>query len=883
MDYVKYTIKYIKIKKKKLDLLEDNPIDLRIGDLVNCWIKRYLRNSVIRQGYLYNYILEFKKIKSNQKQKFLLKDQIQLEKILKKMQSINAFKLISYKNKKIRAWYGLMVTTLKSKLKFNDILNKRYIEKFVMCFFKSLVYCIQSKNDFLSTLVCQLERNISLILNTYDDFNLKIKQANNSNDSDISILKNKIIIKVRNELFTSAVQNDLISVATESLSKLKEEQPTIDLKNYQNKYSDKVVKFSLSKAVAFYMECYVQTVDFKPPMFIKPKKWKVKKKDKKLYYEGGYFNNLYLGSNFDKEKRVELNKSYFTAINYLQEVPLKVNKKYLNYLLRLNVSHLLKEFPVLELESLKSFMIKSKYKTVEVGQLSLLNEICFILYFANLFKDLKLYYPHIHDWRGRTYPNCYPLHFYTKDIWKGLFMFYRNKKKQFKWNDEHLNFLRKNSKNPEEFDEKYKFENTFYSEKDFYVYKSIYYARSLAMIGLDASSSSFQIQGLLILDNDMLKHTNVFSNEIKQDIYRYTSNHLLQNFNINNFKKSFSVENKNEKIQLAAKLPLWSRINITNSLKDELDFSKILFESEEDFLNFYKNNIIGNRELIKQIIMRLGYNQKLNSRIDETYNYIKVNFLKNLNDYNFFFQEFIFNFCYQIENSFFELFMKQALIRKFFIKSVEKIYKNSSKKLDNPPHIIFSLFKGSHKVYQLYYTHDSNSIWIRMPKSSKRFHLRYLIPSKIVSVDKMKTQLATLPNYIQYLDSCILIEFVNLIRKFKINLKTIHDNFITDWDNINKINDFYIYAMQTVLLRKPHPLYTFLEDNNLLGDKELIKLFNEITNFGIDIKILNNLLTTNVWKSDELFDKSINSNKIIDFIYQDIKLKMADNKYILNF
>lgn len=252
----------------------------------------------------------------------------------------------------------------------------------------------------------------------------------------------------------------------------------------------------------------------------------------------------------------------------------------------------------------------------------------------------------------------------------------------------------------------YKYGNTFYSEKDFYTYKSIYNAKSLAMIGLDASSSSFQIQGLLIFDNDMLKYTNVLNNESKLDIYKYTSINFAKNFDFNNFKKPFSIKNKSAIIQEASKFPLWVKINITNNQNYQLDkYDNELFQSEEDFINFYKNNLINDRNLIKQIIMRLGYNQKLNSRINETYKYIQTNYLKSLKDFNFFFNEFIFNFCYQIENSFFELFQKQSYIRKFFIKSVNAIYKEKNK-----TQIIFSLFKGSHKVYQLYLTSDLANI-----------------------------------------------------------------------------------------------------------------------------------------------------------------------------
>lgn len=88
--------------------------------------------------------------------------------------------------------------------------------------------------------------------------------------------------------------------------------------------------------------------------------------------------------------------------------------------------------------------------------------------------------------------------------------------------------------------------------------------------------------------------------------------------------------------------------------------------------------------------------------------------------------------------------------------------------------------------------------------------------------------------------------------------------------------------MQTILLRKPHPLFTFMEDNNLLENKELVQLFNIITNFGIDTKILNNLLSRKL-NSEDLFNELLNSNSNVDIIYNDIKSKMYNNKHILSF
>jgi len=50
---------------------------------------------------------------------------------------------------------------------------------------------------------------------------------------------------------------------------------------------------------------------------------------------------------------------------------------------------------------------------------------------------------------------------------------------------------------------------------------SIYFSPKDAFIGMDASASTFQIQGLLLGDDLMLRLTNVFPSEKKEDIYIY--------------------------------------------------------------------------------------------------------------------------------------------------------------------------------------------------------------------------------------------------------------------------------------------------------------------------------------------------------------------------
>jgi hypothetical protein len=68
-----------------------------------------------------------------------------------------------------------------------------------------------------------------------------------------------------------------------------------------------------------------------------------------------------------------------------------------------------------------------------------------------------------------------------------------------------------------------------FSDKYYYLYKSINFSKKRSMIGLDASSSTFQIQGLLVKDELMLKLSNVLPNEKKQDIYKYVMEYFYEN------------------------------------------------------------------------------------------------------------------------------------------------------------------------------------------------------------------------------------------------------------------------------------------------------------------------------------------------------------------
>src|SRR6202012_5446149 len=107
------------------------------------------------------------------------------------------------------------------------------------------------------------------------------------------------------------------------------------------------------------------------------------------------------------------------------------------------------------------------------------------------------------------YCGSYPLQYYTNKLMKGLFSFTKKKILTDKENVRMITFLRNNSGDIDLFNSNLnKKERIFYSNKHFFNYMSINLDPENAFVGLDASASTFQIQGLLLRDEFMLELTN---------------------------------------------------------------------------------------------------------------------------------------------------------------------------------------------------------------------------------------------------------------------------------------------------------------------------------------------------------------------------------------
>jgi hypothetical protein len=167
-----------------------------------------------------------------------------------------------------------------------------------------------------------------------------------------------------------------------------------------------------------------------------------------MQYEGGYLNNNYLKINIEFNKSIKFKKKFLNAINYLQEIPLRINKNYLKFLLDLDLEAFSKEFQELNKGNIKNYMGGAMNK-LKMEEINIINNICSTLYFAKLYSDKipKFYIPMHYDFRGRVYCSSYPLHFYTMEIFKGLYTFYSKNELAGSAKESFYKFFKANSGN----------------------------------------------------------------------------------------------------------------------------------------------------------------------------------------------------------------------------------------------------------------------------------------------------------------------------------------------------------------------------------------------------------------------------------------------------
>jgi DNA-dependent RNA polymerase len=757
-----------------------------IKNIVNVWEKTFVLKD--KSLPLYKYIKYLKSVDHT-----TLIKQHKLESLLVIKSKSTYLHLLYTKNKIIKKYYKELMYYINNK--FDAIFNRQKIEKNekylsflknnidVIAFhvFEGIAWCVKNQNYYWSSLYSHV---ILYVKNSFKSS----KYATAESIEHANIYKH--FEYTANALMNSAESNKII---------IKEKEE----KNRKNKMS---CIFKFNTELNEYINRIIINVLFKPPMIIKPKPWKKYIKNKIVQYSGGYFSNYFLKLNIDKDKYIKFNNSYISSINYMQEVPLSINQKYLSWIENSNVSLLVKHFN-LNPQDLYNFMEK-KYDAISINNMNILNEILSTLYYAKLFSKFKrIYLPMHYDFRGRLYCTSYPLHYYTADLFRGLYRFSTN----ITINEKKLyDFFLYHSDNPNKFIEIYKKNKEFYSNKHFHLYKAISLAKTSAMVGVDASSSTFQIQGIILKDYLMMELSNVLPNKTKKDIYKYVMSKL-----------SDYILEDNHKLNL-----YMMEINNCHYLKYNVN----VWETTEEF-NSFINKLLKDREVWKAIIMRLGYNQMLKSRTIELTTFITDKFLKCFEGsdknkyYNKWFHRFMWFLAQSLEIVFYQIFPKQLILKKLFSLSAHII----SKRNENIKFCTASSkSENTHIVWQSYYKQKWYDTVYYSKTTKKKYHIAYSV-GDTSQIDIAKTKISTLPNYIQYLDSVLMTTVVNRCKRNKLHIKCIHDNFLAHFKNINLINEFYIDAIINKLLNKEQDvLLAFIESNSLFTDINIFKLYFSI-------------------------------------------------------
>ncbi len=868
--------------KQKINI-EKN--EKKIKDLINIWEKNYIKSD--KTLPLYKYVKYLKSInsitilKQKKLESFLvIKNKVQEDK--KKLH------ILFNQNKTIKKYYYsfkdyitndfdkifLKVKSLKCNI-YNEFLKKN-TDILAFNLFEAISTCIKLKNIYWSTLYSHI---VLYVKKTFK--NSKESTIYKCNYCDIEIIKKEYnkLNKVSLNMYiffnksTKVIDQKLFEYTTNAIINAAEWNGVINRdkieKNTKNNMS---IIFKLNDEISAFLNRILINIMFKPPMILKPKKWKMYKKNKIAQYSGGYYSNFFMKLNIESDKSIKFNKKFLNSINYLQEVSISINIKYLKWIENNNMNLIYNNFNSITVKDVNNFL-DEKFKDISFETLNIINEIVSTLYYAKLFSKFKnIYLPMHYDFRGRIYCSSYPLHYYSTDLFRGLYVFstpHKINEKSF------YDFFLKNTDNKKKFIEIYNKNKQLYSLKDYYLYKSISCSKENSMIGVDASSSAFQIQGLLIKDMLMMKLSNVIPNDHKHDIYKHVMNEFRLYINKNNDLLINYMHEINKEHSNKFTINIWH---------DDTEFNSFMY------------NLLNDREIWKAVIMRLGYNQMIKSRTEELSELIKNKYIKILNFkyndknkyINKYFNKLLWFLSLSIEKVFYDIFPKQKILKKIFSTTASIVTKRN----DEIIFITSTVDKNnSHIVGQLYHKKKWHDIYYYNRTLKKKCHIAFCIDN-ISQVDINKSRISTLPNYIQYLDSVIMSNVVNSCESLKIDIKCIHDNFLIHFKNINKVRNFYVDALVDIFVANEDTnndiLYDFLIKNNVFKEYNIFILYYEIMKDYIIIKFyFNNTLVYTLNKENiKMFKKKYlkyeykivylsNLQEIRDLLYS------KSNNYIL--
>lgn len=475
-----------------------------------------------------------------------------------------------------------------------------------------------------------------------------------------------------------------------------------------------------------------------------------------------------------KDLHLYIAPSYLSAVNYMQNHGFKVNKEYLNWLLGSDLSY----FKSQAKNSLDLYAIWDSmgWPTDPKERDNYRNSIIFIgvVKLLTTYKNDAMFFNWKADTRGRLYQYNYPLNIFAMKILTPCFLFS---------NQEYT---------------------TDYTKTDFDSdhWEAAYKVNKKNMISVrDATASVYQIIGGIIRDENLLKYSNMYENEHKQDIYTVI---------LSDFLKKLQEPYKNPKVILGLldNIPLNPKI-LVPSLFEELKLYYNVYRSSLSNPTFsYQFSIIWDkavnlpRSFIKNLIMTYGYNEGLQSSLDKFFEYF--GFTSRVDKKNKYLNK-IMLAIRRLIFSVLKLHIPKLESYKIVMRKIAQICVSMNK-----PIILKTKSVKSHYSYQSYMREDLNRVWfysvaekIKDDQGNTIIKRKKNGPYKVV---KSKTDLcinknssAFGPNFVHFLDSAILIKCINKCKDRGIPILTNHDCFFTTIAHDQDILEIYNQSWLEVL------------------------------------------------------------------------------------
>lgn len=499
-----------------------------------------------------------------------------------------------------------------------------------------------------------------------------------------------------------------------------------------------------------------------------------------------YTNKDDLVINKNENYTFNYNSTYIEALNYMNSQEIIINQDYFQYLCNLTRKELYKfSKGVINLK-----LLKKNFK----------NKIIILFFISNMFiinkyKNYTFYFQYKCDKRGRIYQTNWPMNSLYNKMLSPLFIFKNYNKEDA--------FIKPN------FD-------------DFYWFKAYTLNQFKALSLRDATNSIFQIAGCLLLDEKMLKYSNIHNDDIRYSIYDYLLDIYQNNINL----------------------------LISNILK--------IYNINTIFISKIKNI---ERTFFKKCIMTWCYNESYKSSVKKIYEYIFIDtntakwFLKIDNLTNIEIKQIYWKIAQCIYKYIFDAF---KINFKPYLK-LKKLFTLIAKTLalNNSDIIIKHTKFNTHFFKQHHFQKDLKKIYIEtLFKKKKCIYLFALDKSKL-SLKDNKRSLS--PNIIQYLDSVLAIYVILKCKEKNIPIITNHDCFYTTLEN-----DFVILQIYNNALNELFIGHNFINDlileNNLLNNIHINKLYKELSN----LRNINLEKIKNIFSKDIKFSISIKNNQYDD-------------------